>query len=112
MPTARTAALVTPFAAALLAADLPRLSDDRLQRTVEFIARRVEVLPSFTRFGVTCIAAVFRVLLAVPGGWPVAKVLVRLPLPLVAEYPRLVRSLGYAFVWETWPELHPDGAER
>lgn len=112
MPTARTASLVTPFAAKLLATDLPQLSDDRLRRTVEFIARRVESLPSFTRFGVTCIAAVYRVLLAVPGGWPVAKVLVRLPLPLMAEYPRLVRSLGYAFVWETWPGLQPDGAER
>ena len=32
------------------------------------------------------------------------------PLPFLAEYPRLVRSLGYAFIWETWPDTQPTGA--
>ena len=32
------------------------------------------------------------------------------PLPLLAEYPRLIRSLAYAFVWETWPDTTSTGA--
>ena len=34
------------------------------------------------------------------------------PLPLLAEYPRLVRSLGYAFIWETWPDTPTRPARR
>ena len=32
------------------------------------------------------------------------------PLPLVGEFPRLVRSLGFAYIWETWPDTSPSGA--
>lgn len=35
----------------------------------------------------------------------------RLPLPLVAEYPRLVRSLSFAYIWEHWPHTSPTGAQ-
>ena len=31
-------------------------------------------------------------------------------LPLVGELARLVRSLGFTFVWETWPDTSPTGA--
>jgi hypothetical protein len=31
-------------------------------------------------------------------------------LPLVGELARLIRSLGFAFVWETWPDSSPTGA--
>ncbi len=34
----------------------------------------------------------------------VVGVLARRPLPLLGEYVRLVRSLAYAYVWETWPD--------
>ena len=37
------------------------------------------------------------------------RVVLALPLPLLSEYPRLVRSLGYAYVWETWPDTAVDG---
>ena len=62
------------------------------------------------RFGVTLIAALFRGLLAVPGGGAVVDFLSRTPLPLLGEYVRLVRSLGYAYIFETWPDTRPDGS--
>ena len=103
-------AVVGGFAERLLAADLPDLPADRRREVVAFIARRVDTLPSFTRFGVLAIGSVFRVLLAVPGGWGLASVVMRLPLPFVGEYPRLMRSLGFAYVWEHWPTTGPSGA--
>ena len=71
---------------------------------VAFVGRRVDVLPSVIRIGVTGIAGLYRTLLAVPGGWRLAARLVEQPLPLLGEYPRLVRSLAYAYIWERWPE--------
>jgi hypothetical protein len=35
----------------------------------------------------------------------------KLPLPFVGEYPRLMRSLGFAYVWEHWPTTTPTGAD-
>ena len=49
--------------------------------------------------------------MAVPGGWAMAKVLMRLPLPFVGEFPRLSRSLAVAYIWEQWPNTLPSGAE-
>jgi hypothetical protein len=100
---------VGPFADRLLATDLPRLPDEQRRSTVAFVATRVGTLPGIMLGGVTAIAAGYRALLAVPGGWPLARALARLPLPLLAEYPRLIRSLGYAYVWEQWPDLRADG---
>ena len=65
-------------------------------------------LPGFIRLGVTLIAALYRPLVAVPGGWWLAGRLVERPLPLLGEYPRLVRSLGYAYIWERWPDTPAD----
>lgn len=100
---------VGPFAELLLAHDLPGLPAARRSAVVDFIAHRVDTLPSFTRFGVLVIGTVVRALLALPAGWPIARFITGLPLPFVAEYPRLVRSLGFAFIWENWPDTHPDG---
>jgi hypothetical protein len=30
-------------------------------------------------------------------------------LPLLGELPRMVRSLAFAFIWETWPDTSPSG---
>ena len=68
-----------------------------------FVGRRVDGLPSVMRLGVTVIAAAYRLLLP----FPAARVVLRLvdrPLPLLGEYVRLIRSLGYAYIWETWPD--------
>ncbi len=100
----RTSPLVEPFADRLLASDVPELAAGRRGEAVAFVGRRVDVLPSVIRLGVTVIAAAYRLLLALPGGWRVARRLVDRPLPILGEYPRLVRSLGYAYIWEHWPD--------
>lgn len=102
--------VVGSFAERLLLVDLPELPAVRRTEVVAFIAHRVDSLPSFTRFGVLVLGFVFRGLLAMPGGWRAATILMRLPLPLVAEYPRLIRSLGFAYVWENWPTTSITGA--
>jgi hypothetical protein len=104
--------IVDPFADALLADDLPHLSHERRSEVVEFVRRRVETMPSLTRFGVTVIGALYRMLLVVPFGSAIVGFLVARPLPILGEYPRLVRSLGYAYVWEHWPDTQPSGASR
>lgn len=102
-------ALVAPFADRLLALDLPSLEADRREQVVAFATRRVDGMPSIMRIGVLIIAAAVRVVMVVPGGGAVVGFLGRRPLPLVGEYVRLVRSLGYTYVWETWPDTRPDG---
>jgi hypothetical protein len=102
--------IVGSFAERLLASDLPDLAPARRREVIGFVGHRVDHLPSFTRFGVLVLGSIFRVLVAVPGGWGVASVLTRLPIPLVAEYPRLIRSLSFAYVWEHWPDTTPTGA--
>jgi len=103
---------VAPFAHRLLSDDLPDLADDRREAAVAFVERRVATLPSVMRLGVSVLAVVFRAILALPGGWRIARAVLALPLPFVPEYPRLVRSLAYAYVWETWPTTSPTGAAR
>lgn len=98
------------FADGLLAADLPGLADERRHQTVAFVERRADGLPSFTRFGVRVIALKVHLLGRLLGHERVRAAVLRFPLPLVSEYPRLVRSLGYAYVWETWPDTRVDGS--
>ena len=104
--------IVAPFADLLLAADLPQLPADRRREAVQFVTRRAAGVPSFTRFGLTIIALIFRGLMTIPGGRGAARFLASRPLPLLGEYPRLIRSLGFAFVWERWPDSLPSGAPQ
>ena len=101
---------VRPFADWLLARDLPGHGDERRNHPVGFVARRVDGLPAPKALGVGAIALVARVLLVVPGGRAVLGFVARRPLPLVGEYVRLVRSLGYAYVWDAWPDSRSDGS--
>jgi hypothetical protein len=100
---------IARFADGLLGADLPALAPDRRRAAVDFIGRRVEVLPSITRFGVLVIARTVDLVAMLIGRDRTRRAVVRLPVPLLAEYPRLVRSLGYAYVWESWPDTLVDG---
>ena len=100
------------FADLLLARDLPHLDDVRRGAAVAFVERRVDGLASFTRFGVRIIATVVDLAGRVIGRQRALDLAVSLPLPLVSEYPRLVRSLGYTYVWETWPSTELDGTTR
>ena len=95
----------------LLAADLPQLPDGRRAEAVQFVQRRVAVIPSFTRFGVAVIGMLFRGLIAVPLGISMARFLSSKAVPVLGEYPRLVRSLGYAYIWDRWPHTMPDGSQ-
>jgi hypothetical protein len=102
--------LVAPVADVILRADLPGLPDDRRDRVVTFIVARCDGLPSVMRVGVAVIASVYRLLLGLPGGAGAVRFLATKPLPLLGEYPRLIRSLAFALVWETWPSTRPDGS--
>ncbi len=104
------ATAVGRFADGLLADDLPELPGPQRAETVSFVERRITVLPSIMRFGVRTIAALVHGFGVVCGHDRARAVVLRLPLPLLSEYPRLVRSLGYAYVWETWPHTRVDGA--
>ena len=104
--------IVGPFADLLLIAELPGLSGGRRAEVVEFVQRRANAVPSFTHFGLTMIALLYRGVMAAPGGRRVAQFLSSKPIPLLGEYPRLIRSLGYAYVWERWPDTLPNGAAR
>ncbi len=106
------AGIVGPFAHLLLAADLPRLPEVRRAEVVGFVQRRTTAVPSFTRFGITLIALAYRVLMVVPAGREAARFVASKPVPVFAEYPRLIRSLAFAYVWERWPDTLPDGAPR
>ncbi len=109
----RRPSTITPpvrrFADVLLASDLPGLPDDRRARTIEFVEQRVSTLPSFTRFGVVVISFGVDLIGRIFGLDRAVLLVTAKPLPLLAEYPRLVRSLGYAFIWETWPDTRPAG---
>lgn len=104
--------LIAEFSDAVLAADLPALPADRRTQTVAFTQRRIEGLPSPMRLGVGFVAVVVGVLGRIVGTRRVAHLLVRRSLPMVGDYVRLIRSLGYAFIWETWPSTAADGAPR
>lgn len=110
----RPAAFPSPvgrFADSLLARDLPALDAARRGEVVDFIERRIDSLPSVTRLGVVIISRTVDVVRRLGGTERMLDVATGLALPLLSEYPRLVRSLGYTFVWETWPDTTRDGGE-
>jgi hypothetical protein len=102
--------LVAPVAHLVLADDLPGLTSDERDELVAFVVRRVDVLPSVMHLGVMAVAALYRGLLSLPAGTTVVRRLARLPLPLLGEYPRFIRSLAFAEAWESNPDRRADGA--
>src|SRR4051794_22277216 len=90
----QVARIVGPFADMLLAGDLPDLASDRRAEVVRLVERRAASLPSFTRFGVTVIGLLYRMLMAAPGADRIVRPLAGRQLPILGEYPRLIRSLG------------------
>jgi hypothetical protein len=98
------------FADALLASELPDLPADRRDDAVAFVCRRAGEVPTPLRFGVTVLSvgtAIGQRLLGVDRTTAFLRVTT---LPLVGELARMVRSLGFAFIWETWPSTSPTGA--
>ena len=61
------------------------------------------------RLAVGVVATVVGAVGRVAGTRRLVAVLARRPLPVLGEYVRLVRSLAYAYVWETWPDTAASG---
>lgn len=112
MPTRLLPRLQPPigsFSGQVLARDLPDLTAERRAEVVAFVERRVATIPTPMRTGVGLVAVVVAGLGRLLGGRRVAGLLASRPLPVAGEYVRLVRSLAYAYVWETWPDTTPSG---
>lgn len=99
-----------PFADDLLARELPDLPADRRAATVEFVVGRARMMPAPLRLGVTVVAAAAAVVRRRVGSERSTAFFAATTLPVLGELARLVRSLGYAYVWETWPSTTPTGA--
>ena len=100
---------VAAFCDEVLVHDLPDLPTERRAEVVAFARRRIRGLPSPMRVGVGAVAVGVAGAGRVVGLGRLVRLLASRPLPIVGEYVRLVRSLGYAYVWETWPATTPTG---
>jgi hypothetical protein len=98
------------FADHLITRELPELPGERRDQTVAFVCRRTASLPSPLLAGVTLLGVALGPVLRVAGLDRTTTFLQSTRLPFVGELARLVRSLGFAFVWETWPDTSPSGA--
>lgn len=98
------------FADDLLAVELPDLTTDQRADTVGFVCRRASQVPTPLRLGILVLSLGVGVLQRVVGPDRTVRFLQGTSLPFVGELARLVRSLGFAFVWETWPATTPTGA--
>jgi hypothetical protein len=105
------ATAVEPLCDRLLAVDLPELPAERRAEAAAFVARRSRQVSGPLGIGVTIAALAVRLACAVAAR-PTVSLLARHPLPIVGEYVRFVRSLAYAYVWETWPSSSATGRPR
>jgi hypothetical protein len=97
------------FADRLLVDELPDLEPARRSETVTFVCRRAGELPTPLLFGVATMSIGTGIVARVVGMERVTDLLRGTRLPLVGELARMVRSLGFTFVWETWPDTSPTG---
>lgn len=98
------------FADQLLALELPDLPDETRDDTVAFVCRRAGETPSPLRLGVTVLAIGVGVGQRVLGNERTTAFVGSTTLPFVGELARMVRSLGFAYIWESWPTTSPTGA--
>lgn len=98
------------FAARVLAAELPDLPDARAADTVGFVCRRAAQTAGPSRLGVIVLAALVGASERAIDPATSTAFLRTTSLPFVSELARLVRSLAFAYVWETWPDTSPNGA--
>jgi hypothetical protein len=98
------------FADRLLAIELPDLPAPRRAETVGFVCKRANQVPTPLRLGVTTLSIATGLCERLVGGDRTTRLLRSTSLPFVGELARMVRSLGFAFVWESWPDTSPSGA--
>ena len=101
---------VEEFSDRLLAIDLPALPAERRNQAVQFASRRIATLPSPMRSGIAVVAVAVAGAGRLAGRRRVVGLLATRPVPVFGDYVRLVRSLSYAYVWETWPATAANGA--
>lgn len=97
------------FAERLLAVELPDLDPARRSETVMFVCRHADELPTPLLFGVATMSIGTGIVARAIGLERVTDLLRGTRLPFVGELARMVRSLGFTFVWETWPDTSPTG---
>jgi hypothetical protein len=112
MPTFPPRGLIAEFCDQLVAHDFPDLPADRRAAVVAFAARRIDGMPKPMGVGVGVVAMFAGELGRVVGPRRLTAFLARRPLPLFSEYVRLVRSLAYAYIWDSWPSTAITGAPR
>jgi hypothetical protein len=98
------------FADRLLTLELPDLPPTPRLETVEFVCRRARQVPTPLRLGIVVLAVGMGLAQRLVGVERTTEFVRHSTLPFVGELPRMVRSLGFAFVWETWPDTSPTGA--
>lgn len=97
------------FADRLLALELPDLPNERRAETVAFVCRRTREVPTPLKLGVTTLTVAVGLSHRAIGGDRTTAFMRSTSLPFVSELARMVRSLGFAFIWETWPDTSPTG---
>lgn len=100
------------FADRLLALELPDLAPPARAETVAFVCRRAIQVPSPLQLGLVALSLGVGAAQRIVGWERTTRFLQRTRLPLVGELARMARSLGFAYVWETWPDSTPTGAIR
>lgn len=99
------------FADRLLVRELPDLPDARRRETVVFVCRRTRQVPTPLWLGIGALSVGVAVSFRTLGATRTTTALQSTSVPLVGELARMVRSLGFAYVWETWPDTEPTGAQ-
>ena len=111
MPT-RLLSAEGPFGALadrLLALELPDLPTDRRDDTVAFVCRRTRQLPTPLGLGVGVLTVAVGLSTKALGIDRTTRFLQATSLPFVGELARMVRALGFTYIWETWPDSSPTG---
>lgn len=94
----------------LLALELPDLPTDRRTEAVAFTCRRATEVPSPLLLGIGALTIAVGLSQRAIGHARTTSFLQSTSLPFVGELTRMVRSLAFAFIWETWPYTGPTGA--
>lgn len=98
------------FADCLLTIELPDLPQAARVDTVAFVCRRASQMPSPLRLGLELVCIGVGLAQRIAGPDRTTRFLQGSRLPLLGELPRMVRSLAFAYIWETWPDASPSGA--
>ena len=89
--------------------ELPDLAGDRRAETVAFVCRRAAQTPTPLRLGVIALSLGAGASQRLFGTPRTVSFFRGTSLPFVGELARLVRSLGFTYVWETWPATNESG---